>query len=748
MKSDSFRNNRKALAALLLCSSFITGCPLAVMAEGNETNLEVAQQQIKVSGVVKDAMGEPVIGASIQEKGTSNGIITDVNGNFSLSVNQGATLVISYIGFKTQEIPVVAGKILDVTLKEDTEMLEEVVVVGFGTQKKVNLTGSVGIATAKEIESRPVTSATQALQGLVPGLKITTSSGQLEKDMNISVRGTGTIGSGSNSSPLILIDGMVGDINTVNPQDIENISVLKDAAASSIYGSLAPFGVILVTTKSGRAGKTQISLNASLGFNRFYNETEVLSPYEYVYLQRELDPATNAGFFDRYGQWEDIDIYKSKVGKNWQRDLFDRTGLKQSYNMNINGGSEDLVYSLSYTHDDETYIMQTSQYRRDNVNLKVNKKFNKKLRMDLNVKMSNTTIDGPSVSSGSKLRDCVKYPTVGTLTDLTDEDLSGDDGIIENISSLNDPYFNIVNEYKKQSKFNNSYNAALIWDVIKGLQWRAEGTYGFSFDRTDNVYLKNTSKANQTAGQPVGVREYWNGQNWAFRTLLNYKFKMKDHSFDVMGGMEALSSKKDKMQITADYFPSDYGVNDILSMWNNGTSEPTYTTINEPSRSMSYFGRANYILKDRYYLTFTLRADGTNVFAPGNKWGLFPAASAAWRMSDEKFMEVTKDWLSNFKWRLSYGKSGNARVGSYWRQTYSPVTNIKNLYYQNEIGQSSLQPSTRLRNENLTWESKYSTNVGFDLGFFENRLNLTFDFYNDVTKNLIMEVQLPSNIRT
>ena len=487
----------------------------------------------------------------------------------------------------------------------------------------------------------------------------------------------------------------------------------------------------MVTTKSGRAGKTQISLNASLGFNRFYNETEVLSPYEYVYLQRELDPAKNAGFFDRYGQWEDIDIYKSKVGKNWQRDLFDRTGLKQSYNMNINGGSEDLVYSLSYTHDDETYIMQTSQYRRDNVNLKVNKKFNKKLRMDLNVKMSNTTIDGPSVSSGSKLRDCVKYPTIGTLTDLTDEDLSGDDGIIENISSLNDPYFNIVNEYKKQSKFNNSYNAALIWDVIKGLQWRAEGTYGFSFDRTDNVYLKNTSKANQTAGQPVGVREYWNGQNWAFRTLLNYKFKMKDHSFDVMGGMEALSSKKDKMQITADYFPSDYGVNDILSMWNNGTSEPTYTTINEPSRSMSYFGRANYILKDRYYLTFTLRADGTNVFAPGNKWGLFPAASAAWRMSDEKFMEATKDWLSNFKWRLSYGKSGNARVGSYWRQTYSPVTNIKNLYYQNEIGQSSLQPSTRLRNENLTWESKYSTNVGFDLGLFENRLNLTFDFYND-----------------
>ena len=192
------------------------------MAGSNETSLEIVQQQIKVSGVVKDSMGEPVIGASVVEKGTSNGIITDINGNFSLSVTSGATLAISYIGYKTQEVQAVTGKVIDVTLKDDTEMLEEVVVVGFGTQKKVNLTGSVGIATAKELESRPVSSATQALQGLVPGLKITTSSGALDQNMDISVRGTGTIGS-SSGSPLILIDGMEGDINTVNPQDIENI---------------------------------------------------------------------------------------------------------------------------------------------------------------------------------------------------------------------------------------------------------------------------------------------------------------------------------------------------------------------------------------------------------------------------------------------------------------------------------------------------------------------------------------------
>ena len=337
-------------------------------------------------------------------------------------------------------------------------------------------------------------------------------------------------------------------IDDIPPTDIESIDVLKDASSTAIYGAKGANGVILVTTKSGRTGKTTVSINTSIGLNNFYNETEVLSPYEYVYLQRELDPATNAGFFDRYGQWEDIDIYKSRKGKNWQRDLFDRTGLKQSYNININGGSEDLVYSLSYTHDDETYIMQTSQFRRDNLNIKINKNFNKKLRMDFNIKMTNRIIDGPSVSSGSKLRDCVKYPPIGTLTDLTDEDLSGDDGIIENISSLNDPYFNIVNEYRKQTKFNNSYNIALIWDVIKGLQWRAEGTYGYSFDRTDNIYLKNTSKANQTAGQPVGIRDYWNAKNWTLRTMLNYKFKVKKHSLEAMAGIEAIHSEKDQMK--------------------------------------------------------------------------------------------------------------------------------------------------------------------------------------------------------
>ena len=253
--------------------------------------VSMAQNKITVSGVVTDKTGETVIGASVRVKGQENmGTITDIDGKYQIpGVPANATLIFSYIGMKEQEVALNGRSTVNLMMEEDSQLIEEVVVVGFGTQKKVNLTGSVGIATAKEIESRPVTSATQALQGLVPGLKITTSSGQLEKDMNISVRGTGTIGSGSNSSPLILIDGMVGDINTVNPQDIENISVLKDAAASSIYGSRAPFGVILVTTKRGKEGKVSVNYNNSFRVSSPINMPKSMDSYSFAVMMNYAD---------------------------------------------------------------------------------------------------------------------------------------------------------------------------------------------------------------------------------------------------------------------------------------------------------------------------------------------------------------------------------------------------------------------------------------------------------------------------
>lgn len=701
-----------------------------------------------VKGNVKDSMGEPVIGATVAEDGNSrNATVTDLDGNFALQLSStGHQIVISYVGMKTKIVQATPGSTLSVDLSEDANALGEVevVAVGYGMARRRDLTGSISSVSEKTLRHIPTNNAASAITGRLAGVNVVTTQGSPDADVTIRVRGGGSIT--QNNEPLYIVDGFqVSNINDIPVTDIESIDVLKDASSTAIYGAKGANGVILVTTKSGKSGKTEVTFNASLGLNKFYNETEVLSPYEYVYLQRELDNASNASFFDRYGRWEDIDIYKSRQGTDWQKKLFNRTGMKQTYNINVNGGSKDLVYSISYTRDDESYIMEGSKFKRDVLNTKISKTFLPNLRLDFNAKMAYRIIDGPSVSYGNKLRDCVKYPPVGTLTDLGIDDLASDDLSYENISNLQDPFYNIANEYKKQKFFNNTYNAAITWDITNWLSWRTEGTYGFSYNRQDNIFLANTGEANGRSGMPVSKRQYQDGNNWTFRSMLNYKMDFGLHHTDAMAGFEGNNSESNRMNVEADYFPLDYTVDNILAMWNNGTSEPTYSTINEPGRTLSYFGRANYVYDSKYYFTFTLRADGTNVFSPGKKWGVFPAFAAAWRISDEKFMQSTKSWLDNLKIRVSHGVSGNARVGSYWRQTYSPVTNIKNLYFQNETGQSSLQPSTVLRNDKLTWETKHSTNIGIDFTMFKKRLDVAIDWYNDVTKDLIMSVQLPSN---
>ncbi len=714
-----------------------------VLVESKDASKSTGSQK-KVTGKVTDTSGQPLPGVTVMVRGTTNGTITSVDGDFLISnVPENGVLVFSFMGMKSMEVPVDGKTYLDILLEEESIGLEEVIAIGYGTTKRKDLTGAVASVGEEVLQNIPITSAASAITGRLAGVSIVTSEGSPDASINIRVRGGGSIS--QDNSPLFIVDGFqVSSINDIPPGDIESFDLLKDASSTAIYGAKGANGVILITTKSGKAGKTTVKFNSSIGFNNMYNYTPVLSPYEYVYLQRELDSGESAGFFGKYGRWEDLDIYKSREGDDWQGKLFSETGVKQNYNLNISGGDKTLVYSISYTIDSEDYIMKTSDYTRHNLNVKLKKKFNDKLELEFNPKMSYRVINGASVSSGRKLRDCIKFPSVGTLTSLTLDDL-GDGYNIENISNLNDPFFNIANEYRKQTKFNNTYNAALKWQVLDGLSVRVEGSYSFAFDRTDQLYLKNTGEANSKAGQPVAYRQYWFGNAWTTRGVLFYQKSLDVHNFDFTTGYEMNSSERDEMRINSDYYPHDYSAENILAMWNNGVQEPTYTTISEPGRTQSFFGRANYIYDNRYYLTLTARADGTNVFSPGNKWGVFPAGSLAWRVSEENFMASTKDWLSNMKVRLSYGLAGNARVGSYWRQTYSPVTNTRNLYYQNEIGQSALETGSTLRNENLSWETKYSSNLGFDVGFFDERINMVVDLYNDVSKDLIMRVDLPSH---
>ncbi len=417
----------------------------------------MSAQNITVQGTVIDDFGDPVIGATVVQKDKpANGAITDLDGNFTLSVPKNAKIKISFIGMRDLEVTANSEKLQTITLKDDAKTLDEVVVIGYGTQRRADLTGSVASVGASTLKDIPVTSAAAAITGRLAGVNVTTTQGSPDATINIRVRGGGSITQDNN--PLFIVDGFqVNSINDIPPGDIETIDVLKDASSTAIYGAQGANGVILITTKTGKAGKIKVSFDASIGFSKMYNQYPVMSPYEYVYMQKELDPTTNAAFFDRYGQWEDVNIYKSMVGENWQDKLFGGTDVKQNYTLSIMGGDDKMTYNLSYIRDNEGYIMIGSEYVRDNINVKFTRKINKALRLEFQSKLTRTVMNGASVSSGSKLRDAIRFPVVRTLEELTEGDL-GDDYNVGNITNLNDPYYNIANEYKRQLQFNNTYN--------------------------------------------------------------------------------------------------------------------------------------------------------------------------------------------------------------------------------------------------------------------------------------------------
>ena len=722
------------------------------------TDLNVAitdyvQIEIPVKGKVIDEKGLGIPGVTVLLKGTKKSAVTDIDGSFEFSsVPSEGKLVFSYIGMETQEVSIGGKKSLSIIMKDSSTNLDEVVVIGYGTTKRKDLTGSVASVSMKDLRDIPATSALQAIAGRLAGVNVTITEGSPDAQINVRVRGGSSIT--QDNSPLYIVDGFqVNSINDIPPGDIETIDVLKDASSTAIYGSQGANGVVLITTKSGTKGKTEITANVYSGFKKTYNLTNVLSPYEYVYFQKEIDPGssvTGTSFYSAYGLWDDIDIYKSKKGFDWQEQLYGNTGYQTHADIGLSGGDSKLQYKVNYTRDYEDFIMINSAYKRDYVSFKLNKEISSKFRFDFNSRFSNTVITGPSVSSGAKLRDGIKYAPVRSLTYLDPGALLGTSDNItsaEALSSLNDPIYNISNEYKEQNNLNLTMNSGLTWKPVKGITFVSQGSYAINRNFTDNIWLKNTGQASANGGQPVANRQDVKGADWSIQNTINYdgSFKNSVHRVNVLLGQESRSSQNSETLIQSKFFPGDFKANDVLAMWNYGTPLPTYTTIGEPSRTASYFGRINYTFHDKYILSMTSRFDGKNVFAPKNRWGFFPGAALAWKLSEEKFMEKTKNWLSNAKFRLSYGEVGNARVGSYWRQEYTFESSANRLIYIGENGQSTLKPSTTLKNENLTWETTVSTNLGLDLGFFNQRLILNVDAYKIDTEDLILAVALPSN---
>jgi TonB-linked SusC/RagA family outer membrane protein len=712
-------------------------------------------QTTEFTGRVTDASsGNPLPGVTVMIEGTQTGTATDATGNFSLSASsaKAANLIFRFIGYKTQTVAATPGKALQVSMPLQTNSLQEVVAIGYGTTTRKSLTGAVASIDAKELKDIPVTSVLQALEGRLAGVHVTTTEGGPDAAINVRVRGGTSIT--QDNSPLYIVDGFrVSNINDIPVDDIQSIDVLKDASSTAIYGAEGANGVVLITTKSGTAGQPQITLNAYVGLSRVYNLTSVLSPYEYVYYQKELDPGSSisgTSFYGMYGLWNDVDIYKSEPGINWQDSLFGNTGVHRNYNLGMSGGDKTLRYNVNYTHDGIDYIMLNSAYKRDYFSARLNKKISSKLSVDVNTRVWNTTITGPSVSDGRKLRDAIKYAPVKSLSSLGQTSLEGtgeDVNSAEALSALNNPIYNIINEHKMQNRFNTSFNAGLTWKIINGLTFSSKGSYAFVKNYTDDIWLKKTGQASANGGQPVAQRTDEKGNIWSIQNTLTYDFNFNHdlHQFTLLVGQEMYSSQTNEMVSESKFFPPDFSAKDVLAMWNYGTPQPTYTTIGEPSRISSFFGRLNYIYHDRYIMTLTGREDGKNVFAPTHRWGFFPGVAFAWRLSDENFMASTRGWLSNAKLRLSYGEVGNARVGSYWRQQYSFESSDNRLIYIDDKPQSALVTSSVLKNENLTWETTISSDIGLDLGFFNQRLSVTFDAYRNVDKDLILAVPLPSN---
>ena len=472
---------------------------------------EAVQQANKVTGIVKDANGEPVIGANVMVKGQSIGTITDIDGRFVLDAPKDAVLQITYIGYVSQEVKVFGKKELNVVLKEDTETLDEVVVVGFGTQKKVNLTGAVGLATAKELESRPVTSATQALQGLVPGLQISTSTGELDKTADISIRGTGTIGEGSSGAPLILIDGMEGDLNTVNPQDIENISVLKDAAASSIYGSRAPFGVILVTTKSGKKGKTSVNYNNSFRISTPVNMPKMMDSYTFAnfmnagslnqgggliftedLMQDMLDwqaaggGSTGGVKASSNGQWgkPDYDPFTTAwANTNWYDEVYKSSSFSQEHNVSLNGGSDIVAYYASFNYLDQGGLLKAGDdgLHRYNVTAKINADLTQWLKFNYSTRFTRNDVWRPTSFNSSF------YDQLGRAT-WPNMPVKDPNGYYTNNGWTN-PVQNLVEGGKRNAQTDRLYQqASLVIEPIKNWITHVEFNYSIM-----NSSVKETS---------------------------------------------------------------------------------------------------------------------------------------------------------------------------------------------------------------------------------------------------------------
>lgn len=707
----------------------------------------VSAQNVTIKGTVTDENGEPIIGASVLEKGTNAGVSTDVDGNFSLKVTGKNPLVVSYIGMDAQEVNITGKTQVNVVLKENSKVLDEVVVIGYETVRKKDLTGSVSSINAKAIESVPVVNVAEAMSGKLAGVNVTTSEGSPDAEINIRVRGGGSIT--QESTPLYIVDGFpVSSISDISPADIQSIDVLKDASSTAIYGSRGANGVVIITTKTAKEGKFSVSYDGTYGFKMIANTLDVMSPYEFAKSQYEQAILQNK--LDRYqssfGLFQDIDLYQEMTGINWQDEVYGNTGSYFSHNVSLSGGTEKVNYLASYQHTDENAIMLDSDYKRDNFSFKLNAKPLKWLKVNFSTRYSNMLVTGAGANdsksgggetstSDSRLKHTVIFPPISVTSlyedDSTDEDVVG---------SLVKPTTAIKDNYKNRRRQLYSINGGVSINFIKNLQFRTDFGIEGRVDE-DKIYKGSSTydarNSSLAPGMPIATITDKDSQRLRNTNTLSYKWtsKNKAHNLNAMIGEEMTITTANTKVNRVEGVPTMFSPEECFGYLTEGMPASIANNYAYDDRLLSFFGRVGYDYLGRYLITATFRADGSSKFAPGNQWGYFPSVAAAWRISDESWMESASEWLNNLKLRASYGVAGNNNIAAgQYMKIYSSNTEL----WMNGFN-SYWTPGNSLNNTDIKWETTYTYNIGIDFGFWNNRINGTIDLYQNDVKDLLID---------
>ena len=728
--------------------------------------------RLQVTGkIIADDTREEMPGVSVKIKGTSTASQSDTEGNFRLTVSSfPQTLVFSYIGYQTKEVTATAAGAINVRLLPSTNDLTEVTVVnvGFGTVSREKLAGSVSSIKAKDIADFPVTTAAEALAGKLAGVSVTTSEGAPGADINILVRG-GTSITQSNT-PLYIVDGVPLDnaLTIISPSEIESIDVLKDMASTAIYGSKGANGVVIITTKTGKRGRTIVSFDSYAGVRQITNYLEMLQPYDYVlqqYTQNMMhfngglstDTAQINGFKRRYGEYQDLEIYKSFPAVDWQKRVFGRQAFSNTQIVTLSGGSNTSSYNFSANRADEQGIMLNSGLKRTFATFRFDNDISKTFKVGINLRYSNQkTLGGGTSFKGANggLRNSARFQPYEGTSNL---EIFDEGALVENRIDLSTPVTAALRDQRINANDDLISSAYLNVNFSKKLTFRSN--LGYRANWNNNRYFRGIvqyesslfSKFSVNTDYPYVDLSNGTGSSFNNSSTLNYKTTIaKDHSLEVLAGFEINKSDNTVFNQNIRWFPAAATWQQAFANIQqanppNGAIQTPPSTDESGERTLSFFGRAMYSYKSKYNLNVLIRRDGSSKFSPQNQWSNFPSAQFAWRISEEQFMKnLNLSWVDNLKFRASVGTAGNNRVSNdRLYATLFTTSPSAGGYSETDASQSSGIYSAQLANPDLKWETTVSQNLGLDMDLFKSRLTASIDLYSNKTKDLLLNTNIP-----